>query len=249
MVHFNFKRIFLGVLFVLLFIFLQYNNVSRFFPDRLASYDPYYHMAMTDYTIKEEKVIFYIPDSAYPNTKPMYLTLLYPLSADICLLTWISSIHLFQIMGSIILFFMALFIFIITRRKYWSSVGYFSITLFLSINYLLTRSSMNLPENYALFFILILLYLLFFHKKAYLVAFFCSIYLFFHYRSAAILVLILLIILSVDIFNNFSLSYIKKNIGTILKWTFFVIILSFPVFIELLSSYLYFPYTKCNRSR
>lgn len=230
------KEYLLLFLIFLLVIITQVININRL-GGNLVSYDPWYHKAITDYTIKEQNIISTIPDSAI-ESKVMYTTLLYPLSATISLITDIPTLDTYRIMGTIILIFLGLIIFIISKRltpiKY---ISYLVLILFFCINYLLTRTSMNLPENYAILFLGIFLFLFIIKTRIEIFILFFVAYAFYHLRSLIILIILIAIYL---LLNHKEMGIFKKNFlvkGIIIS--LITLILCLPIVLEIINSYLF----------
>jgi len=222
-------------IFILVFLLLlitQILNIQRI-GDNLVSYDPYYHNKLTDYTIDYQKIITEIPDSAVSN-KVMYTTLLYPFSAVLSLVTNISTFNLYRIMGLFLLILLGLFIFITSKRiSNKTFIPYLVLILFFSINYLLIRASMGIPENCAILFLVTFLFLLIIKARIEIFIIFVISYAFYHYRSLIILILLIFIFLILNYKKFKNKSIYTKSL--IILPTIFLFCL--PIIIEMFHSY------------
>jgi hypothetical protein len=230
------KEVLVFVLICILFFIGQLNNIQRM-GDNLPSYDPYYHKKIVDLTISEHKMIQDIPNVASP-ARVTYTTLLYPLFSVISIVAGISSLDIFRIFGAILLFFTSLIVFLIVRKETKRNLfGYVAVLVFLSSNYLLTRMSMSLPENFALFILSVILYFLLYYQRGELFVLFFSIYLFYHQRSFVIPLFVALIFLFVNYrsIRKQGIAFFKKTSAILIA----IIVISLPILIELSISYLF----------
>jgi len=223
------------LLVVVLLLIGQSINLDRI-GDNLLAKDPFYHKALTDHTINLGKNLFHEPFSA-TNDKVNYVTLLYNFGAVQSFLSGVDTLGMFQIMGYFIFILMGFLVYVTSVRISGSKIlSVLTMIAFFSIDYLLERTAMNLPENYALLFIIALLYLLISKSRFEYILMILVFHLFFHYRS---------MIISFSILALYALVNIKKiewrkwvslyRIGLVLV----AVLLSLPVLAGLLNSYWY----------
>lgn len=227
------ESIILLIIIILLLIGQIYNLIR--IGDFLVSSDPYYHKKLSDFTISEQKNIFKIPNSI-TETPVNYITILYNHMATLSLITGLSTYKIFQIFGLIILIFLSLFIYITSKRITKSKCLPLILTIFfLSFNYLLTRMTMVLPENFILLFLVVIFFLLYINSRFEIIFIFILSYIYYHSRSVIILFLFLLVYL----FFNRNKIIIKKHMYKIILLSIISIILLIPILHELIGSYIY----------
>ncbi len=224
------------VLIFILFFIGQYLNITRL-GDDLVAHDPYYHKRISDLYVIQGNHIKDIPNSAV-ETPIAYTSLTHPLAAIISLVTGLNTLRIYQVGGTFLLFLISLMIFLIVRRQTKrDSFAVLGVVIFLSFNYLLTRMSMLLPENFALLFMAILIFLVFVRADKNLIIVILTTYLFYHQRS---IILPLLFFVIYFVLNKKDLFLDKKLFfRNLLFTTLLVSLLSLPVLIELAPSYFF----------
>ncbi len=220
-------------------LFARYWDIFHRLDNKLVSYDPWYHLEISEYILDSQSIVFSIPDAAVP-TPIIYSSLIYPLSVILSQFTGLTLFNIYQIMGPFLLGLMNLGIYIIIRRITGKTVpAILGVTLFSSGYMTLTRTTMNLPENYGLFFLILILFIFTTKLDNRLIFFPLLGSIYYHYRSIAIFLLIffLYIVLS---FNaqptpkNFQVK-IKKYVIP----SFIFIILIIPIIPEIFESYVF----------
>lgn len=219
-----------------IFLIWYMQNVQRIKPF-FASYDPYYHYAVTTQYADSWLYSDTITSSA-KGTKIMYTSLLHHATLSFATLTNIPIKDVFYYWWWLLLIASFLMAVVVWKNIAWTyAVWVLSWCLRLISYYVLLRHSMFLPENIAL--LLLLFFLLQLQKKQYGIALFILfVYGYVHYRSRYIplwsyFLLHLITVLKTKNYKSF-LFYSLLWIG--------VVLIAYPINIEFIDSVLYIVY-------
>lgn len=225
------------LLFMVVLFISSYQNIDRL-GDKLVSYDPWYHKRITDYTLESGDITYYTPDAVLP-TRINYFTLLYPLSAILSDFTGLTTFTIFQVMGPFLLVLINLGIYISIKRMTGKIIpSLLGAVLFSSGYYTLTRTAMNLPENYDLFFLTLAIFIIVSKLDITLIIFPFLGNIYYHYRSVALLLFMIFLygIISLKIGSHLrTLDNFKRYIVPCI----IIVMLSLPIISEILKSYIF----------
>jgi hypothetical protein len=185
------------VLCVVLALFLSFGLVEVYSVGGLFSYDPYYHMNLSELTERNQEIVTSI--KYYEESgPPQYLTSMQPLTVLIHEFTGLSYITIYRTFGLFCRLFTALALFVaagyfLGSRRY----ALIAVILFLSAPYIFYRSLISFPENLVLpFHILIfnsMIHSLREKRTDFALPAYISAALYIHYRSIIIPALLLLV--------------------------------------------------------
>jgi hypothetical protein len=143
-------RLVYAVLALVLTIFLVFGLVEVYRTDGLFSYDPNYHMNLSQLLEREQKVLMEI-DFYESSNPPQYLTSMQLITVLIHKYTGLSYLAVYRTFGLFCRVFAALALFI-TAAYFLGSKKYalVAVILFLSAPYIFLRSLITYPENLVL---------------------------------------------------------------------------------------------------
>lgn len=219
-----------------IFVAWYINNVQRIKPF-FASYDPYYHYAVTTQYAES----WFYSDTVFSSaheTKIMYTTLLNHTALSFVSITNVPIKEVFYYGWWILLILSFFMVIVLWNNISWRyTVWLITWCLRLVSYYVLLRHSMFLPENFAL--LLLIFFLLLLQKKHYTTALFILfVYGYFHYRSRYIPLWFYYLILFFDLIKtkHFKLFLLYS------LWWIAVILISYPVNFEFINSMQYIIY-------
>ena len=144
------NRLIYVVLALVLVIFLVFGLVEVYRAEGLFSYDPYYHMNLSQLLEREQEIVTEI-DFYEGSNPPQYLTSMQLLTVLIHKYTGLSYMTIYRTFGLFCRIFAALALFI-TAAYFLGSKRYalVAVILFLSAPYIFLRSLISYPENLVL---------------------------------------------------------------------------------------------------
>jgi len=187
------------VLFIVLALFLCFGLIEVYSTEGLFSYDPNYHMNLSELLEQKQEIITEI--QLYEGSSPpQYLTSMQLLTALLHQYTGLSYLTIYRTFGLFCRIFTALVLFItasyfLQDKRY----GLAAVILFISSSYIFYRSLISYPENLVLPFQILIFHAMIKSLREgeidYALPVYISAALYIHYRSFIVPALLLLVFL------------------------------------------------------